>query len=95
LIGPVVIGSGADIEASSHLEKTIVMEHTRITQPCFLEEKLVGKSFCIDVEGSVLDQRHSDTSWQFNDARSQAIRLNEDQAWLMGSKAELGSLTAA
>lgn len=87
LAGPVVIGAGADIAAGSHLESTIVMEHTRIGQPAFLHNKLVGTSFCVDAQGSVLDSSHSDTGWLFDDARSHPQPLNADQRMISAAGA--------
>lgn len=79
LIGPLVIGAGAVIEAGSHLENSIILEHTRICAGGNFKGKIVGNGYCVDADGSVLDSRHTDTSWLFRDARSIGAALNEDQ----------------
>lgn len=79
LTGPLVIGAGAVIEAGSHLENSIILEHTRICAGGNFKGKIVGNGYCVDADGSVLDSRHTDTSWLFRDARSIGAALNEDQ----------------
>ena len=79
LEGPVVIGAGAVIEAGTHLENTIVMEHTRVCAGGYFRAKVVGNGFCVDADGSVLDARHTDTHWLFRDARSVGETLNAPQ----------------
>jgi mannose-1-phosphate guanylyltransferase len=79
LVGPVVIGAGAVIEAGTYLENTIVGEYTRVCEGGYFKGKIVGNGYCVDADGSVLDGRHTDTSWLFRDARSLQIPLNSDQ----------------
>ncbi|MDP1525834.1 MAG: NDP-sugar synthase [Rhodocyclaceae bacterium] len=80
LIGPVAIGNGAVIEAGAHVESSIVMDYTRVGSQTYCRNKILGGAFCVDADGTVLDVRHTDTSWLFQDARTEAATLNPIQA---------------
>ena len=83
LVGPLVVGAGAVVEAGAHLERSIVMEHTRVGGSAWLQDKIVGSHYCADSKGTVIDGRHTDTAWLFDDARSEAAALSADQAMLL------------
>ena len=79
LIGPVVIGAGAVVESGAHLEKTVVMDYTRVGAQAYFNNKIVGSRFCVDADGTVLDGRHTDTAWLFADSRNMDADRNADQ----------------
>jgi mannose-1-phosphate guanylyltransferase len=79
LIGPVVIGSGSVIETGAHVENSVVMDHTRVLSGTFLSGKILGSRYCVDSDGTVLDESHTDSSWLFADARRQSGQLTPDQ----------------
>ena len=85
LVGPVVIGAGAVIEPGTHLENTIILEHTRVCAGGNYRGKIVGNGFCVDADGSVLDHRHTDTGWLFRDARSVDVGLSDDQCSVLAN----------
>ncbi len=91
LIGPLILGAGTIVEAGAHLEECVVMEHTRVGGNVYFKRKIVGRNYCVDSDGTVLDDRHTDTRWLFTDARSQKIFLNTDQEMIL----ELAQLEAA
>ena len=70
LVGPVVLGAGAVVERGATLQETVVLEHTRIGAGAWFKGKIVGSRFCAGTDGTVLDNRHTDISWLFADARS-------------------------
>ena len=82
LVGPVVVGAGAVIGSGTYLERSIVLDQTRISPLSYLENKVIGGDFCISTDGTVLDGRHTDTSWLFSDARSLGASLTDDQRWV-------------
>ena len=88
LRGPVVIGAGAVVGAGTHLERSIVLDQTRVAPFSLLRDKVVGGHFCIDADGTVLDGRCTDTEWLFADARSLAAALNDDQRWVHANTLE-------
>jgi NDP-sugar pyrophosphorylase family protein len=88
LIGPLVIGAGALVESGSHLEETVVMDHTRVGAQAFFKGRIVGSRYCASAEGTVLDSRHTDTSWLFADARSDQPALNSEQQQVLDLLAE-------
>lgn len=88
LVGPAVIGAGAQIGEGTHLERSIVLDQTRVSPLSYLRNKVVGGSFCIDADGTVLDERHTDTSWLFADARSLNPSLTDDQRWVVANAME-------
>ncbi len=79
LIGPVVIGAGAVIEPGVTVESSIVLEHTRVGSGAEICRKVVGPRFCFAADGTVLDERHTDTAWLFSDARSVLPPLSTQQ----------------
>lgn len=79
LVGPLVIGAGTVVESNAHLEESVVMAYTRVGAGAYFRRKILGSDFCVDSDGTVLDGRHTDTSWLFADARSHHKTLNEDQ----------------
>ena len=79
LIGPVVIGAGAVVESGAHLEKSVVMEYTRVGAQAYFNHKIVGSRFCADADGTVLDGNHTDTTWLFADSRNLDASRNEEQ----------------
>lgn len=80
LVGPVAIGNGAVIESGAHVESSIVMDYTRVSGQTFCRDKILGGEFCVDADGTVLDGRHTDTTWMFRDARAEACIINPAQA---------------
>jgi mannose-1-phosphate guanylyltransferase len=79
LIGPVVIGAGAVIEPGVTIESSVVLDHTRVGSGAEIRHKVVGPRFCFAADGTVLDARHTDTSWLFSDARSVLPPLTVEQ----------------
>lgn len=79
IVGPAVIGAGAVIEAGVRIESSIVLDHTRVGAGAEVRRKVVGPRFCFSADGTVLDERHTDTSWLFSDARSDLQPLNPEQ----------------
>ena len=69
VIGPVAIGRGAVIESGAHVESSIVMEYTRVGAQTYCRDKIVGGRYCVDADGTVLDDSTTDTTWLFRDAR--------------------------
>lgn len=84
LIGPVVIGSGSVIESGAHVENSVVMEHTRVLASAYLKNKILGSSYCVDADGTVLDDKHTDASWIFADARREVGPLTPEQRQILG-----------
>jgi mannose-1-phosphate guanylyltransferase len=84
LIGPVVIGAGAVIEAGAHIEQSVVTEHTRVGGGTYCRGKIVGSNYCASADGTVLDGSHTDTAWMFGDARSDEEVLNRTQEEILG-----------
>jgi mannose-1-phosphate guanylyltransferase len=84
LIGPVVIGSGAVVESGAHVENSVVMGHTRVLGGTFLNNKILGSRFCVDSDGTVLDDSHTDAAWLFADARRKSGQLTADQLQIHG-----------
>lgn len=84
LIGPVVIGAGSVIESGAHVERSVVMNHTRVLSSAFLNNKIIGNGYCVDSDGTVLDNSHSDMSWLFPDARRQIGPLTPEQRQIVG-----------
>lgn len=92
LIGPLMVGSGTLIESGSHLENSVVIDHTRITGNAFFRNKIVSGEYCVDVDGTVLDGRHTDTEWLFADSRSLPQLLSEDQLSIMQAVNQQGEI---
>lgn len=84
LIGPLVLGAGTVVESDAHVEESVVLDYTRIGAGTYCCRKIIGSNFCVDADGTVLDGRHTDTSWLFADARSHGRRLSEDQSEILG-----------
>jgi mannose-1-phosphate guanylyltransferase len=85
LLGPLVIGAGAVVEPGVHLERCIVQEHTRLGRGASFRDQVIGRHYCIQADGSVLDGRHTDTAWLFRDARSVAAPLSAEQCAVLGA----------
>jgi mannose-1-phosphate guanylyltransferase len=83
LIGPVTIGAGAVVEAGAHIEESVVTEYTRVGSGTYCRGKIIGSNFCVSVDGTVLDHRHTDTAWLFGDARANERALTAEQAEMM------------
>jgi len=79
LIGPVVIGAGSVLEPGVTVDSSIVLDHTRVGSGAEVRDKVVGPSFCFAPDGTVLDERHTDTTWLFSDARSMLPPLTVEQ----------------
>ncbi len=79
LIGPVCIGAGAVIEADAHLERSVVLEYTRVGGGGYFDGKILGSNFCVSADGTVLDSSHTDIGWLFADARSDDLSLTDEQ----------------
>jgi mannose-1-phosphate guanylyltransferase len=79
LVGPVVVGAGAVIEPGVRIESSIVLDHTRVGSGAEIHNKVVGPRFCFAADGTVLDERHTDTTWLFSDARSVLPPLSSEQ----------------
>ncbi len=79
LIGPVCIGAGAVIEADAHLERSVVLEYTRVGRGGDFDGKILGSNFCVSADGTVLDSSHTDIGWLFADARSDDLSLTDEQ----------------
>lgn len=88
ITGPVVIGANARIEAGAQIHSSIIMDHTRVSGFAAYQRKVVGPNFCFDPEGTVLDNRSTDISWLFSDARSPGVALNSDQETVVAHSLE-------
>jgi mannose-1-phosphate guanylyltransferase len=82
IAGPAMIGANAEIQRGTHIEQSIVLDHTRLSGYALYKNKVIGPGFCFDPEGTVLDSKHSDINWLFSDSRSLPTELTEDQALL-------------
>lgn len=83
LIGPVAIGAGAVVEAGAHLERSVVLDYTRVGSGAFSCGKILGGNYCVDADGTVLDSRHTDTAWLFCDSRAPVSGPNPEQVRVM------------
>ena len=84
LIGPVTVGAGAVIETGAHVEKSVVMEYTRVGSGAYCHNKILRSNFCVSADGTVLDGSHTDTAWLFGDARSGEGALSAAQQEILG-----------
>lgn len=94
LVGPLAIGAGALIEAGAHLEQSVVLDYTRVRGGTSCRGKILGSQFCVDADGTILDQRHTDTAWLFADSRGDA-RLSEDQLGVLATIRSLAGQATA
>ena len=83
ITGPAMIGANACIEAGSQIDASIILDHTRVSGFASYSRKVVGPNFCFDPEGTVLDDRNTDSAWLFSDARSPQAWLSDDQRLVM------------
>ena len=90
LIGPVTVGAGAVIETGAHVEKSVVMEHTRVGSGAYCLNKILRSNFCVSADGTVLDGSHTDTAWLFGDARSSEGTLSATQKEILGFALQRG-----
>ncbi|GGX36556.1 sugar phosphate nucleotidyltransferase [Undibacterium squillarum] len=83
LHGPLIIGSGSVIEQGAFLENSILLDHTLISEGLHVRNKIIGPGFCFDINGSLLDQRHSDIAWLFRDAREKGFNPDPTQRQIL------------
>jgi NDP-sugar pyrophosphorylase family protein len=88
LVGPVVIGAGSVIGSGAHIERSVVMDDTRIGGFAYLKNKVIGNDYCFDADGTVLDAGSTDSDWLFSSARSLNMPLNDEQRWVMAHSME-------
>ncbi len=79
LVGPVMVGAGAVVESGAVLKHSVVMDYTRVGAQAYFDQKIVGSRYCADADGTVLDERVTDTAWLFTDSRSRIDERNPDQ----------------
>jgi mannose-1-phosphate guanylyltransferase len=95
LVGPVVIGAGSVIGSGAHIERSVVMDDTRIGGFAYLKNKVIGNDYCFDADGTVLDAGITDSDWLFASARSLNMPLNDEQRWVMAHNMEAATASAA
>lgn len=79
IIGPTFIGQGCKVASGSHIEKSIIYDHTRISGTAHISEKIICDSYCIDTSGDAIDLKESDLEWLIADARSPISSVEEGQ----------------
>ncbi len=83
IIGPAWIGSGCVIEGGAVVEKSVVMDYTRVGPAAHLHQMIVCGGYCVNAEESVVDLEQSDIRWVIADARSPKIPLRAEQQELL------------
>ena len=84
-----MIGSGA------HIERSVVMDDTRIGGFAYLKNKIIGNDYCFDADGTVIDSAITDSDWLFASARSLNMPLDDEQRWVMAHNMEAATASAA
>jgi mannose-1-phosphate guanylyltransferase len=79
IIGPAVIGAGCIVEAGAYIEKSIIMDYTKVSGIAHLTEKIVAGKYFINPFGTSLDIEETDMGWIVDDARKEAEELSEEQ----------------
>ena len=74
-------------EPHVHRARSIVQAHTRLGRDTSFSDKLVGAGYCVSAQGEVLDHRHTDTRWLFQDARSIVGPLTDAQRRVLAATA--------
>lgn len=92
IIGPAVIGAGAILENNVHLERSVVLDQTRVAAFSNLKDRVVSGGYCIGADGTVLDGRHTDNEWLFSDARNLMFPLTDDQRWVLSHQIEVARM---
>lgn len=87
LIGPTLIGSACHIGAGARIERSVLLEHTRVAGSAELREKILSGRYCVGSDGTVIDGSLTDTAWLFADARSKPAPLTEAQQLLLRAAA--------
>lgn len=87
LIGPTLIGSACHIGAGARIERSVLLEHTRVAGSAELREKILSGRYCVGSDGTVIDGSLTDTTWLFADARSKPAPLTEAQQLLLRAAA--------
>lgn len=87
LIGPTFIGSACEIGAGARVERSILLDHTRVSGHAELSGKIVSGRYCVGRDGVVIDGSLTDTSWLFADARSLPAPLTDVQRQLLQAAA--------
>ena len=87
LIGPTLIGSGCHVGTGARIERSVLLEHTRVAGSAELRDKILSGRYCVGSDGTVIDGSLTDTAWLFADARSRPEPLTEAQQLVLRSAA--------
>jgi mannose-1-phosphate guanylyltransferase len=87
LLGPTLIGSACHVGAGARIERSVLLEHTRVAGSAELSEKILSGRYCVGSDGTVIDGSLTDTSWLFADARSKPEPLTDAQQQLLRAAA--------
>ena len=79
IIGPTMIGAGCIVETGAYIEKSIIMDYTKVSGIAHLTEKIVAGKYLINPFGISLDIEETDVGWIVDDARKEAEGLSEEQ----------------
>ena len=79
IVGPAVIGSGCVIESGAYIERSIIMEYTKVSGIANLKEKIVAGKYCINPLGVSIDIEEADFGWIVDDARKEERKLSEEE----------------
>ena len=79
IVGPAVIGSGCVIESGAYIERSIIMEYTKVSGIANLKEKIVAGKYYINPLGVSIDIEEADVGWIVDDARKEERKLSEEE----------------
>lgn len=77
IVGPAAIGPGCVVESGAHIERSIVLDYTRVATLANVKDLIVCGAFCTDAQGTTIDVREAGVQWVLGEARSVGILVPE------------------
>ena len=83
VIGPSMIGPGCIVESRACVDKSVIMDYTRIDSNADVKNMIVCSGYCAHESGAVIDLARSEMDWAISDARITRQALSPNQKWFM------------
>ena len=83
IIGPAMIGANSIIKEDTTIDKSIILNYTKINSFANIKEKIIAGKYLINPLGASIDIEETDMNFLVDDARRDEKDLNEEQKEIM------------